>query len=774
MGSPLVIITIAYILGISVGKVTALPIILIIFLMLFSLILAACSFLTKEKAGFLILGVFFLLGLLNFQIRNLPPARNDISNFPKNKNVTVKGQIDDEPRIVNDIVFFTLKVRSVDESKASGLISVAGKAAEFNYGDIVQIRSKIEELESLSNPGILSYGDYLRNQGINCRIWSGLSPPKVISGGGGNFLKRFSIALKNRLIIIPQKTLPEPYSTLLTSIVFGTRASRTPEELKDKYKRVGVAHLLVASGMHLGILIGVCLFLVKLARMPLWAGVLMTSIVNFLYALMTGFGPSILRAAIMAEIMLVGLLFEREKEIYTSLALAAFIILLFNPKHLFEVGFQLSFAATWSLVYVAPVINDKLKQYIPRFASVTVSAAIAPVIASVPITLFHFSQASMIGVVTNVLLLPWVGFIVVLGFVSTVLGSIFLPLAELVNGANLILLWLANFIVTSLALLPFAEVYLPAPKFPLIIFYYASVIGSIELLRQGRRPRINKFGLTVIGLAVICVFLWQAAFSQAGVGLKVTVLDVGQGDSILIEPASGKKILIDGGERKMGERVVVPFLRRKGINKLDMVVLTHPHEDHVGGLPAVLRKIKVDSVLDPGYPYKSQSYKRFLGLIKRNKIKYHLARAGQSIDFGQATVARILNPSLPFLENVNNASIVMQLRYKNFSLLLCGDNEKEGEERLLEQTASSLQSAIIKIGHHGSRTATSDQFLAAVNPKIALISCGKHNKFKHPHKSTLDKLRDEGIKIYRTDRDGAIIVKSDGTSFNVKTAETAN
>ncbi|MBU1026926.1 MAG: DNA internalization-related competence protein ComEC/Rec2, partial [Candidatus Margulisbacteria bacterium] len=501
-----------------------------------------------------------------------------------------------------------------------------------------------------------------------------------------------------------------------------------------------------------------------------------TSVVNFLYALMTGFGPSILRAAIMAEIMLIGLLFEREKEIYTSLAISALIILLYNPKYLFEVGFQLSFGATWSLVYVAPVIAERLKTFLPKFLPGLISASIAPVLFSVPVTLFHFSETSLVGVVTNILLLPWVGVIVILGFVSTLLGTIFLPLGELINGANLILIWTADCLISFLGGLPFAQVFLAPPKLPVILGYYICLIGLTEVLRRRKFPRVDKFRITVAVLFVSTVFFWNIAFSDNQSGLIITVLDVGQGDSILIESPAKKRILVDGSEAKMGEGVILPFLRKKGITSLDLVILTHPHEDHVGGLPAVLDEIKVESVLEPAFSCQSQSYKRFLSLIKKNKIKYHVGRAGQTLNFGGGVKAEILHPSLPFLietnSDANNVSIVFRLMYKNFTMMFTGDNEHEGEERILAVfPEASLASTILKLGHHGSGTSTSIPFLGAVSPKVGIISCGKHNKFRHPHKQTLEKLKSRNIKLYRTDEDGAIVIRTDGKTFNIRTAK---
>jgi len=367
------------------------------------------------------------------------------------------------------------------------------------------------------------------------------------------------------------------------------------------------------------------------------------------------------------------------------------------------------------------------------------------------------------------LLLPWVGFIVILGFVSTVLGVIFLPLAEIVNGANLVLLWTMHQIVSFLSALPMAQVFLPCPNIALIVAYYLLIIAAIEAARRKIPLKPDKFKLAVFLLIFFLFLVWHNALSVDFKGLTVTVLDAGQGDSILIESPSNQRMLIDAGERAMGERVVVPFLRKKGITKLDIVVLTHPHEDHVGGLPYVLEKIKVENVLEPGASCNSIAYKRFLYLINKNKIKYQLARAGQTVRLGVDVVGQILHPSDNLdRENLNNVSVVMKLVYKNFSMMLTGDNEQEGEQAIINRfPAASLRCQILKAGHHGSATSTSPDFLAAINPCVAVISCGKHNKFRHPHKSTLAKLQNAGVRTYRTDLNGAVVIKSDGNTYSI-------
>jgi DNA internalization-related competence protein ComEC/Rec2 len=261
--------------------------------------------------------------------------------------------------------------------------------------------------------------------------------------------------------------------------------------------------------------------------------------------------------------------------------------------------------------------------------------------------------------------------------------------------------------------------------------------------------------------------------------LTVTIIDVGQGDSLLVEPPGGKKILIDGGgvdrtteaqndDDPVGAKVVVPFLHRQGINHLDLVILTHPHADHLGGLNKVLEEIKVDEVLDGGQAYGSRTYQRFKQLVEANRIKYELGRAGQVIDLEQGIKGYILNPSDPLLGDTNSDSIVMRLVYGNVSFLLTGDLGQLGEERALSSGAT-LSATVLKVGHHGSATSTTDEFLRAVNPKYAVISVGKHNRYRHPAVSTLKKLIAAGIEVYRTDENGAVEIRTDGEKLAIET-----
>ncbi|HVN67804.1 MAG TPA: ComEC/Rec2 family competence protein, partial [Candidatus Sulfotelmatobacter sp.] len=337
---------------------------------------------------------------------------------------------------------------------------------------------------------------------------------------------------------------------------------------------------------------------------------------------------------------------------------------------------------------------------------------LAPLLVTAPLIAFYFSQLSLISIISNLLVLPWVEYLTILGFFTTVIGFIFLPAAQVLGGTLYLLVLLIDKTTVYLAALPEACLYIKAPSLIIISGYYLGLIALVEVLRKEGKIMTKK-RLVFALVLILSVSVWDRAFSAPTLGkrqLTVTVIDVGQGDSILVEPPDGKKILIDGGgvdrggesggdpairesgdpgsDDPIGGKVVVPFLHRKGIDHLDLVILTHPHADHLGGLNKVLEEIKVDEVLDGGQVYASHTYQRFKELVAANQIKYQLARAGQVIDLAPDIKGYILNPSDPLLGDTNSDSIVLRLVYEDISFLFTGDLGKLGEERVLSSGAA--------------------------------------------------------------------------------------
>ena len=282
----------------------------------------------------------------------------------------------------------------------------------------------------------------------------------------------------------------------------------------------------------------------------------------------------------------------------------------------------------------------------------------------------------------------------------------------------------------------------------------------------------QALALAVLGLLAGC--------RQAPERLRVTFLDVGQGDGAVIEAPSGKVIVVDGGGiprsdpqagAEPGSRIVVPFLRSRGISCVDLLIATHPDDDHVQGLLAVTERLAVRAALDSGLPAPPDSLMgRLRALWKARGITVHTARRGQRFDLGRGAHLEILHPGERLItgsrSDDNNNAIVARLVYKKVRVLFTADAELEAEQDLLA-SGQDLSADVLKVGHHGSRGSTNARFLEAVAPHAAILSCGRNNRFGHPHKETLARLVEQSVKVFRTDQQGALALESDGEGFSL-------
>ncbi len=697
--------------------------------------------------------VLYVVGIL---ISNCYSTFKHTDSIPIEKDIYITGVIDDEPAVKEKGVSFTLR-----SGGCRYMAFVSSPTAELAYGDLLNIVGFFSSNNIATNPDQFNYQNYLERKGIAGTIF--VNELKIIKRGQGNIFRAKAIDLKNRIVAFHSKYMPAPYSSLFGSIIFGLKASPIAEETRDRYQKAGVVHILVVSGQQVSILMSVCLVMFGLIKAPKLFSVVMASFLMWMFTAMSGFGPSIVRSAIMGQITLIAIAFDKENDFFSSISLAALILLLANPNDLLDIGFQLSFLATWSLVCISPVLYKELKTYLNSTISAALSITIAPVIITMPISVYYFSQLTPIAFIANIIVVPIAEIMAIVGFVSSFMIFVFAPIAIVLDGFLFVVLICLDSFVQLCSNIPFAYTYIRSPSIVIVLVYYAIVVYVIESMRKMTMKEVvdkNKMN-AVLAVAFILSFQIFSSGTFAQKDLTMTMFDVGQGDSILFEMPNGAKVLIDGGDSKHN---IVPFLQKKGINELNMVILTHPHDDHVGGLVKVLEKIKVDEVFDIGYPHTSKYYYRFLRLIEKNKIKYSIAKAGQTLSFGDVS-GNILAPFEMQMSNnkydMNNLSVVVRFVYGNNSFLLTGDAGKV-EEDLIMQSGEKIQSNILKIGHHGSRYSTGGSFLAKVHPQVALISVGNDNRYGHPNLSTIKNLRKENINIFRTDLDGAVIIKSDG------------
>jgi competence protein ComEC len=355
-----------------------------------------------------------------------------------------------------------------------------------------------------------------------------------------------------------------------------------------------------------------------------------------------------------------------------------------------------------------------------------------------------------------------------LGVASNVLSFIPINLSGFLNWING---WFIAYIISVTNLLagfPMASIFIDTPSKSGLIVYYL-FLGGLTVLWSKKKKPVDVKNLIIIFLVFLTAFIWiQVGRSNPPDKLSVNFFDVGQADSVLIQTPSGENILIDGGE---DQDIIQNKLTSKGVSKIDLLILSHPHADHVGGLISVVKNYRIGLILDSGQPHISSLYRKFLEGIKSKRIAYKLARKGQKFKIGTKLKLEILNPSENFISgtesDLNNNSIVAMFVYGRSKFLFPGDVENEAEGNLLS-FGDKLKSDVIKIPHHGSAK-NSWQFLKEIKPKVVVISVGRGNSFGHPAESTLNKLKKLNSMIYRTDVSGDINIQTDGERMEIKT-----
>ncbi len=752
-------------------------------------------------AGLPLLGVFGALGYLTAL---LDPARQEAAAAEEwdGRRVAVEGVVAAPVEARDGRQQVVVRLRRLDGRPLPQPFSVMATLPPqpaLRYGDVIAARGVIVLPPDSGNPGEPSLRAALRRRGVAALLRvPPYRPATVLRRGAGHPLTAWVLGLRERLVA-PLLALPPPYGGVLAGLLFGAAAG-ADREMEELFLRAGLLHVLVVSGAQVGLLAASVAGMLTLLRAHPALRFLLAGTVVLLFATMVGWEAAVGRAAIMALVGLGAGWLRRDNDAATALALAALLWLALYPAALFGLGFQLSFAATWGLIFLSPVLEPPLR---PRWLAQLAGATLGAQLAVLPLLAVVSQRVSLAAFPANLLVLPVVAVLVPAGFVLSLVGLVLPPAAFALAPVFLPPVWAIVALARLFAAAPGAEVWLPPVAWWQAAAAYALLVALPGLRRRASAIRGALRHAWPAVWALLVAALLSAGSALPGILgprlLVVTVLDVGQGDAILVQSPAGRALLVDGGgevespgrlrgeaaaasrfavpaRADVGARRVVPALRRLGVRRLDVIVLSHAHEDHVGGLPAVLQNFSVDLVLEPGVPHTSPSYLWFLDLVRQRRIAYALARQGQRIDLGGGAAAHVLWPPEDgdrrgAAEQLNLRSVVARVVFGRFSVLLTGDIEAETEAQLVRR--AGLQSTVLKVAHHGSRTSTTPLFVDAVRPIYAVISVGRGNFFGHPHPQTLRTLEQRGIGVYRTDRDGAVILRSDGSWLAVETVRRA-
>lgn len=618
---------------------------------------------------------------------------------------------------------------------------LAVQGGEYAPGDVLTGVINFEEPEQPLNPGQFDYAAYLRRQGILADAFindPGSLQQEAAPQAGPAWLPRW---LGQRAARVGGDA-----GELLGKLLLGSSAQG---DWVEAWRTTGLAHVLSVSGLHVGLLLLLMRQLIVRLRFPArWHPAVLAAWL-LIYGLIIGPRPAVWRAIIMAWVGLLAVATGRLRDWMTTLAAAALLILLYNPAYLFDVGFQLSFAATWGILALAPVLEQRLPG-LPFRLERAIAVSLAAQAATLPLCVYYFYLLSPLALVFNLIVVPVLPLVLGLGLaylVVPVLGDLLLPLLRLV--LRLILLavdWFATW--------PGASLSLGAVPWLLVALYLA-LLGSLPLERW---RSWRKLLAPVCALCLVLLLTWQPLARWARNEYQFTVFGVGQGMASALHLPGGSAVLFDvgGGHTAVGENILVPALRYYGTRRIQAIYLSHLHDDHTLGLAAVLAAFPVDRIYIAAQSLQSPAYTELAAIADEHRVPLLTTNRGDLQRYGAARVT-VLHPAHgPARVDENGDSLVLQLSWPEFSLLLPGDIGIAEEAELLPYLAGAPD--LLVAGHHGSAGSNSQELLQALRPDYVIIPTGP-NLYGHPSPAAISRLEQYSRVIWRTDQQGAVLVR---------------
>jgi competence protein ComEC len=770
---PIALPAFAWLIGLLLASSFQIPFLLCTSLLIGTLLL---YFVPGFRTAVLLISIL-LLAVIRTSIDHSYPS-NHISNVIINNDPImqpIKGKIVSDVLEKEGRFSFYLQLRTIADVPITGKIKFSTSQDSLKYGDEIYTVAKIKSLSHTSNPYAFDYENLMKRKKIFASGYS-MAPVKI-SNNSGFFVQRVIIKIRKFL----KARIEERFGTYAGFVKAITIGDKTELDLtRDLLNKAGLSHILAVSGLHVGVL-SLIIFQVFIILFHKRNSARILLIVTLIfYGAICNWSASVLRAVIMISLLLISRMYQRKVSANQILAISFIIITAIEPSQILSAGFQMSFLAVFTLLNILPrirfisinkdeIIAMKMSKRILNSIFIIMFSSFILNLFLAPVTMIHFKQFGFNGIIGNLLGIPLIGIILPLAFLV-----ILLPQCPL-----LISTYHSSFLFLMQIFEKWSNI---AASFPLhfdfisistlqIILLYAS-FGFLWLCFK-RKKLCNKLIFYRISIIItVCYFIFVSINRDTKL-LKVTFFDCGLGDLFLIETPENESIMIDTGppDDNFGsfKNSALPYLQNCSVKQLDWLIITHAHNDHYGGYKDVFATLDVKNLAVTDEFCSRKIWTEFKQIIAEEDCIVHTITDTLTI-IANSIKLKLLHPDLSFHDkNKNNMSIVARLDFNHLSILFTGDLEHEGEEHLIKCYPILLDCDILKVGHHGSKTASSVLFLDAVSPDFAFISTSLQNRFNFPHSQAMENLKFLENNLFISGEDGALQITTDGKTANFKT-----
>jgi competence protein ComEC len=729
------------------------------------------------------MGIICLLGYMN--IHTLEVQENFADKLSDNATMAVlEGKAYDIVESDSYIMVYVAATHIItDETKKCSSMEYLGRTKVILYfnsgeiikpGQIIKASGKLIRPDEATNPGAFDSRSYYAYKGIYMTM---KDAAVEYASESSNILYTWLYNIRKKFSRIYNIIFSDSDSSIIEAMLLGEKRG-IDRDIKRMYQINGIAHILAISGVHIAIIgMGIYKFLRKKSGSYLISGIV-TIFLIIMYGMLTGMASSTGRAVIMLIILLIGNAIGRSSDMLTSAGIASVILAVINPYIIMDAGFQLSFAAVLGIALIYPVLEEichlgdnhivlkKLRQSV--FISLSVS------LATLPFIIYYYYQFPLYVVLLNLIVIPLVSVILICSILSGITGMLSLTIGGICAVPVKGILAFYRLLCSLWSRLPCYNINTGHISIKMVVVYYILLGTVLIFLIIWNRKGMNRAAV-IISTFILCsgaVYVYM----EHDTGFKIIFLDVGQGDGILIRTEAGTNIMIDGGSSSndsVGEYVIAPAIRYYGMGNIDYAIVTHPDTDHISGLKYLLetdytgvniKNLVISKVAD------MTAYQELIALAEYNNINIIYVNAGDSFVEADKTSGcrlEVISPARDtLLTDENELSTVISFTYKNISALFTGDLGEAGEKELLGLN-KLFKSNILKVGHHGSKYSTSEEFIEMVSPDISVISCGKYNSYGHPASETLERLDSVNSDVYITMDSGAVIISMEEQQLQV-------